>query len=136
MAFTPFTESDQPTMDAFNQKFQEAINDAVSKGLKVETGTYIGTGTYGESNPTSISFSKTPELIFVSGLPGENTHGPFFAIKDGQGVNVGYGSETQTMNDVVWGKTVSWYTTTNERVQMNESGRKYVYIGILEGSGA
>ena len=100
--------------------------------LTIEKGTYTGTGKYGKANPTSISFSSTPELVFVSGLPEQNTNGPFFAVRGGQGVNVGVGTETETMNKVTWGSTVSWYTTKGEAEQMNDS-REYVYIGVIVG---
>lgn len=65
MAFVPFTKDDQPTMAAFNGKFQQAIDEAVSRGVKIEVGSYVGTGTYGSSNPNSLTFGFKPAIVFI-----------------------------------------------------------------------
>lgn len=40
--------------------------DAESLGaIRVETGSYVGSGSYGASNPKSLTFSFVPKLLFV-----------------------------------------------------------------------
>lgn len=148
MAFTPFIESDQPTMAAFNEKFSEAIstaiNGALDAGTKLETGSYVGTGTYGSANPCSLTFDKLPKAIIISNvkessgycatgiiLPTENTtigavHG-----------DINNDSISQRLIVTISGTTVKWYSTysssssnINAAHQLNASGT-YAYIAIL-----
>lgn len=64
MAFVPFTKDDQPTMAAFNEKFQQIFNLADSK-TEMEILTYVGTGTYGPDNPNSLSFKSRPSFVVI-----------------------------------------------------------------------
>lgn len=64
MAFVPFTKDDQPTMAAFNEKFQQIFDLADSK-TEVELLTYMGTGTYGLDNPNSLSFKRRPSFVAI-----------------------------------------------------------------------
>lgn len=50
----------------YPQVIQNAVNEAIAKGVKIETGSYVGTGTYGASHPNSLTFSSSPSLIFIS----------------------------------------------------------------------
>lgn len=65
MAFVPFVESDQPTMAAFNEKFQQNYEATIAAAGKVETGSYVGTGT---TTAVKITCSFTPKLIVIAGL--------------------------------------------------------------------
>ncbi|WP_298020986.1 hypothetical protein, partial [uncultured Dysosmobacter sp.] len=38
---------------------------AVSGAAKIQTGSYVGTGTYGESNPCSLTFDFSPKLVII-----------------------------------------------------------------------
>lgn len=38
---------------------------AIANGVKVATGSYVGTGTYGSKNPCSLTFDFKPKLIFM-----------------------------------------------------------------------
>lgn len=40
-----------------------AINTLVAGGAKIETGSYVGTGTYGASNPCSLTFNKNQQEV-------------------------------------------------------------------------
>lgn len=44
----------------YPQVIQNAVNEAIAKGVKIETGSYVGTGTYGASHPNSLTFVKMP----------------------------------------------------------------------------
>lgn len=69
MSFNPFSETDQPTMANFNQKFQDAIaqatQDALSAAPKIAVGSYVGTGTYGSSNPNTLTFGFKPKIVLI-----------------------------------------------------------------------
>lgn len=136
MAFTPFTESDQPTMANFNEKFQEAIQAALDEDLKIEVGTYTGTGTGGASNPNHLTLSLNCKLLLITPseieLSGSATTGLLLANSVG-GISF---SLTQT-HDVgggpirvsVSGNTVSYYGV-DQYSQMNQSGVNYTYVAI------
>lgn len=37
-------------------------------GAKIQTGSYVGTGTYGSSNPCSLTFDFSPQILWVSSI--------------------------------------------------------------------
>lgn len=63
MAFVPFVESDQPTMAAFNEKFQEAISTAMAADPTISVGSYTGNGQ--SSQTIQVGFS--PSLVILIG---------------------------------------------------------------------
>ena len=48
--------------DVFN-----AVKGLLGGGAKIATGSYIGTGTYGASNPCSLTFDFTPQIVIILG---------------------------------------------------------------------
>ena len=102
--------------------------------LKVTSGTYTGTGTYGESNPNSLTFDFEPKLVIIQcqesslkkyllAINGVLSSGPFDE------------SGSSSYKDIFnWnGNTFSWYHTgTNSPafMQYNESGQTYCYFAI------
>lgn len=130
MAFTPFTEADQPTMAKFNEKFQEAINDAVEKGVKVISGSYVGTDLYGQSHRNSIKLPFIPSAVFIQSSGGKSTGGTAFF---GLGT---YDVNTANSSVVVseFSETVSWYTNSaGGWYQLNAKGNTYKYYAISGG---
>lgn len=131
MAFTPFTEQDQPTMENFNEKFQEVLDS----GVKVEAGSYVGTGAFGSGNQNSLTFDFDPDLVFIGG----SIKGPATLVKNAS-VSV-FGSTSfsgNTMHNgkliVTWGNnSVSWYDNSYSQSadnQFNISGTTYNYVAI------
>lgn len=64
MAFTPFVETDQPTMANFNAKFQELIEHIFSSAVVIRT--YTGTG-----STISIPLDFNPSAIIIISLSGD-----------------------------------------------------------------
>ena len=136
MAFVPFTKDDQPTMAAFNERFQQVIDEAVSRGVKIEVGSYVGTNTYGADNPNSLTFRFKPKLVFVFGRS-ENIYTSFgvFAldqltdkyIQGGYFVEVGfnYDSVATKLYAKKVEKTLSWYSTYSSDLQLNGYSDSY-----------
>ena len=122
--------TDQVLREEFNQdnaKMNAALRDQnnmllelAQKGLalealigqrgncSIETFTYQGTGTYGEDNPTVITFSKQPAAFLIWPMPGND---------GGDAIMVGRGGDTQMrcfgydMNGPYcdfWWVTASW----------------------------
>lgn len=106
--------------------------------VKIETGSYTGTGTYGSSNPNKLTFAFPPKLVLVfSGSSESFMIIPAFAENpDGDGSSfVRGGSNTCQVYEVaktVDGNSLNWWVSgiTQPYIQFNTSGRTYNYIAI------
>ena len=136
MAFTPFTEQDQPTMENFNEKFQEAIQAAVDEDLKIEVGTYTGTGTSGSNNPNQLTLGfnckillVTPSSVIASGssttnlLIANSVGGMTFSSSQNYEGNM-YPVHVSVLDNIVEFYSIDRYS------QMNQSGVNYTYVAI------
>ena len=98
---------------------------------KIEMGSYIGTGTYGQSNPNSLTFDFKPQLVIVltnatNGLSYEGSL-PLIML---QGCANTCMAEGNTLA-VSWsGNAVSWYSYDQAARQHNRSGTSYCYTAI------
>lgn len=94
---------------------------------RVQVVSYVGTGTYGENNPNSLTFDFVPKLIMVRDNEAgirflEAIYGMKFAV-------VKYSSGDSV--SMIWNKkTVSWYSAGDSYYQMNSSGIKYYAVAI------
>lgn len=122
----------------------ESLGGTGSKSLeeagifKVVTGVYNGTGEYGSTHETSLTFSRTPQLILV--MPTDNTkestYGGFLAINGVKSLMSGGINDdvANTRSKVIftWNNTtVSWYAT-DAKYQQNSSELEYSYFAILK----
>lgn len=93
----------------------------------IATGSYVGTGTYGNSNKNSLTFSFEPKLVIIQ----DRTEKSLGASKR---IIFVYDSPLTDSGliTVEWNKNgVSWYTTNNDsEVQLNAAGRTYRYVAI------
>ena len=48
-----------------------AINNALDGKARIQTGSYVGTGTYGASNPCSLTFDFIPKLLIFYNITGD-----------------------------------------------------------------
>lgn len=145
MAYTPFTKDDQPTMQAFNDAFEGAVKDSLARGVKIETGRYVGTGAYGAANPNSLTFGFAPKILIVTSRKTlyiyNDTIEPIlveFLTTGYESWSVGAynASGSVYMKKSSDGKTVHWYATAKgyadsiAGLQNNVSGATYYYIAI------
>lgn len=124
------------TLDA-NSKLPTAQLPAIA--AKVETGTYTGTGTYGSSNPNSLTFSFVPKMVVInytaSQYYGPKMGGQVWLYGDTRGVTtipIGTGNVV-TEAQLTWNNNIlSWYqgSLENAKYQLNESGVTYSWIAI------
>lgn len=106
------------------------VDQVVADGVKIATGSYTGTGTYGSSNPCSLTFSFVPKLVMVQQ---ENSgYFPSFRTFYGETTINGYQgySATQPLDGIWNNKTLSWYSARSAEYQFNYNGRKYNYIAF------
>lgn len=125
------------------------FNNAVT-APKIETGSYVGTGTYGADSPNTLTFGFEPKLILVdmsytastaSNIKNAARAGlsVFFSgrtawLTDKGASNTQYTTWSGICNVTCTGNTVSWYSAGNAYAngseQLNESGKTYKYIAI------
>ena len=104
----------------------KAVADAAGN-CKIAFGSYTGTGTYGESNPNTLTFDFEPKAMFIL----HSTNATIALFMRGcihywnTGVSISY-------NSVTWqGNSVSWYTTANSGTGDQMNGKStYYYVAI------
>ncbi len=110
--------------------------------LRVETGSYVGTGTYGVNNPCSLTLPFEPKLFIVGDTDGrKGTRGnylyfalPIFLGDTYEKINWKFGGTTATQYTLMKreGSTISWYInfTGSGSDQLNGTGTTYYYYAI------
>ena len=101
---------------------------------KIEVGSYVGTGTYGSSNPNSLTFGFEPKMVAIFS-PANNGNYAYklFMLRNVLGASVLAGDGNNNGVIVTWSeKRVTWYLYESKTVsyQMNGSGVIYNYIAI------
>lgn len=93
---------------------------------KIAAGSYVGTGTYGQSNPNTLEFDAPPLMVFVVG------DRSFFAIQGNPTANVSYGGSGGELSLIWSGNSLSWYVYAepNAYKQLNIEGKAYYYIAL------
>ena len=90
-----------------------------SGGLKMEMGSYVGTGTYGKNNPNSLTFSFDPKFVYLCMESfGPDFHGMIFQItEDKKVLPFSISSKSSLypkyLQVSISGKTITWYTTAS-----------------------
>lgn len=104
---------------------------------RVQVVSYVGTGTYGSSNPNSLTFDFVPNLLFVMMNATTNTSvGPHPYANGWEDMFIwAYGvSSTLTSRYNLYfnqnGKTMSWYSESDFQRQCNWNGVKYTAVAI------
>lgn len=125
----PPAEPDGYTYNAFGQ---------LGAKVQIATGSYTGTGTYGDSNPNSLTFDFDPKVVAI--ISGNTRYVRGFMFLPGYGFmsnNSSSGSTAISMyNLYVWApqnvgtNTVSWHNASSAAHQLNVSGEPYNYIAI------
>lgn len=95
---------------------------------KIETGSYVGTGTYGSSNPNSLTFGFAPKFFICISSRGKPC---LSSQSDGTMWVYGftYGGNYNTPTFSLSGNTLRWYSDT-VGPQLNTEGETYFYAVI------
>lgn len=136
-----------PLIDGYEYEYLGIpLNNAVT-APRIETGSYVGTGTYGASNPSQITFEFAPSwviMLYVDGRYPDRLHLteygaasflPMDAItttyKNTQAPSVqGYSANDTYAKKSEDGKILYWYNTNSARSQLNETIDKLFYIAF------
>lgn len=113
-------------------------------GARIQTGSYVGTGTYGSSNPCSLTFDFSPQILWVSsiryieGYYSSDLSGKvplsksFICFRGCNQIDHNYymnGGYSMSIN-LVWGnKSVAYYSQDASK-QYNTGNTTYYYCAI------
>ena len=107
---------------------------------KIAIGSYVGTGTYGSSNPNTLTFDFEPKIVFLSVDSSSSAFdytGFMFFIRNQSGSPSWYFYNVSFVGrSITWsGNTLSWYTLAGvndapEKQQFNTSGQRYCYVAL------
>ena len=106
--------------------------------VKIETGSYVGTGTQGTGSPNTLSFNFEPKIVFVSRYEQMfNNIGYYMllirGITNAQSGHAGGSNTSANYNAVSWdGNSVSWYNgiSGGQQAQLNASNTTYYYVAL------
>ena len=124
---------DSGNKDGFDYQYIGVPLDNAVTVPNIETGSYVGTGTYGQANPNTLTFGFKPKMVMVSSstinTAGNNLITPMIWF---DGVISAYASPNGYNNNFTLdGNTISWYSTsTYTKDQYNNNGETYYYIAI------
>ena len=117
---------DSGTQDGYEYEYLGIPFDNAVTAPMIETGSYVGTGTYGQENPNTLTFEFVPKFVFVSSGGGSSSY--FLWV---QGCNKTSGEYNNSLSVVeVSGNTLSWYSTKDISSQRNQNATTYYYIAI------
>lgn len=126
---------DSGTQDGYEYEYLGVPFDNAVTAPKIEVGSYVGTGTYGQANPNTVTFGFVPKLVwiyeantrYISTSAGYN--GLWFASWPYLSYLLDSGT-TVTRYASLSGKTLSWYESSSAFNQLNYSEKVYTYIAI------
>lgn len=100
---------------------------------RIATGTYTGTGEYGEEHPNTLTFDFAPKLVLIRSGRSILDYGLdlFFPSQYGTLEKIGSSLGSWDTIYVTWNQnTVSWYNGSDADSQMNQSDNTYYFIAI------
>lgn len=123
------------TADATVDEALGELKTLIDGRAKIETGSYTGTGTYGSSNPNSLTFGFEPKFVLVGRGWDESANTTWKSLYAIQGMNAcEMGSGTETCIVTLSGNTMTWYTNISNSYakfhQLNNSATTYYYVAI------
>lgn len=115
----------------------KTLDEVTAFPCQVYAGSYVGTGTYGESNPNTLTFPFEPKMVVVSAntqLFGASVPLAIFLNGVTSSLTLSQSNGNMASAIVTWkGNVVSWYpegSSPNAAQQLNRSGTTYYYISI------
>lgn len=101
--------------------------------VQIATGSYAGTGTYGASNPNSLTFDFTPKLVYIEGHDRNGTGNTAYSAWFVNGFNAAMlftMSAVQTIFADWEDTTLKFWANGSGGSQLNSSGWLYRYVAI------
>lgn len=101
----------------------------------MEVGYYVGTGTAGPDNPTTLSFGFVPKVLVITEADDIDSNQAMVIINPGDNLVGGFVTDSNGMGywmEITFsGSSVTWYSKNKSASQQaNVSGKKYAYFAI------
>lgn len=118
---------DSGTQDGYEYEYLGIPFDNAVTAPKIETGSYVGTGTYGSGGKNSLTFGFVPAILIITAdyVNNHYVNSGYIVCNSG-----GHSGQNGNIEAIVDGNTVSWYSGNNAQVQLNTSGLTYKYVAI------
>lgn len=100
----------------------KTLDEVTAFPCQIYAGSYIGTGTYGASNPNTLTFQFAPKMVVVTATGAAGLGASTGMLWNG---NPTIGSKSVTLD----GNALSWYDSSAAN-QLNTSGTIYYYVAI------
>ncbi len=136
---TQWTEDDYVNVSEINENFG-LIDQLMAQFSTVKSGSYVGTGVYGSSNPNMLTFDHVPLFVIIFDTV-YGGHMPVPNLENGPDTAYfRYATSSYGRNQFSWnGTTLSWYCSNYGNAlsgsngstaidQLNDSGKTYVYF--------
>lgn len=138
---------DSGTSGGYEYEYLGIPLDNAVTAPKIETGSYVGTGTYGASNPNTLTFGFAPHLVIMYYADGRYSCNlrPYddlsvavvpmdFITTSYLHTNsptvTGYSADNTYSKKSDDGKTLFWYNTRNAMGQLNNTNDNVFYMAI------
>jgi hypothetical protein len=143
----------------FEEEMQDQYNEFLESATKIMSGSYVGTGTYGVSNPNTLTFNRPVKMLVILPDSGEylpssrgdrtdaansmqisyyGTSSPLFLFGTNYKPRVAASDDGNKFTVSQFDTVVSWYVKNNESSdsltasqQRNTSGKTYEYIAFM-----
>lgn len=111
--------------------------------VKIATGSYVGTGTYGTSNPNTLMFQFEPKMLFIAANDNRTAYNAtacivcaaknftvMYPYNSASSWSGGHCSVNLSGNSVSWWMTDKYGSSDPQDIQFNRSGFTYHYVAI------
>lgn len=116
--------------DVYSKSYIDSI---LKDKVRIQTGSYVGTGTYGADNPCTLTFDFTPKYVHIYPHLQFTTicYGVFYYSPQKMfcGDNSSNYMQAIDLSVSVNGNTISWYSD-GYNSQLNNSSGTYYYVAI------
>lgn len=130
---------DSGTQDGYEYEYLGIPFDNAVTAPKIETGSYVGTGTYGQANPNTLTFDFEPKMVIIYERSQNRDGQTVSANSDDTAVVFTYNAVIR-FNSSVNGrgagivvtrsdKTLQWYSTVSYMAQLNYNEQYFIAIG-------
>lgn len=101
-----------------------------SSGLQIATGSYVGTGSYGDSNKNSLTFNFEPKVVIIT--TGTTFNGACVWHYGAEMISMQVVGTTSSHNIFFTqsGNTLSWYNASQPSYQLNDASMTYHWVAI------
>ena len=127
-----WVESDRVLMEDFNDAMTK-IDQGMDAISKIALGTYIGTGTYGDTSPNHLELEFQPKLVVLVANAGEmlrNGAVLVFGQTESSGMGSAYSSGSCLNLSITWAENgLTWYGKDAER-QLNKENTTYFFFAL------